>query len=84
MTFNLYDANGNHIGNVYTKTDYLGGGKVWKFRTNSFKLNNYQFFEVPISSQPDFFSGLKKSVHRWLSSMCIQVRFYFFTARGIH
>ncbi len=46
VTFNLYDANGNHIGNVYTKTDYLGGGKVWKFRTNSFKLNNYQFFEV--------------------------------------
>ena len=46
VTFNLYDANGNHIGNVYAKTDYLGGGKVWKFRTNSFKLNNYQFFEV--------------------------------------
>ena len=46
VTFNLYDANANHIGNVYAKTDYLGGGKVWIFHTNSFKLKNYQFFEV--------------------------------------
>jgi hypothetical protein len=46
VTFNLYDANANHIGNVYAKTDYLGGGKVWIFRTNSFNLKNYQFFEV--------------------------------------
>ena len=46
VVFNLYDANGNMLGNAYSSIDYLGAGKIWKFNTDSFKFKDYVFFEL--------------------------------------
>ncbi|HUU74825.1 MAG TPA: FxLYD domain-containing protein [Methanoregulaceae archaeon] len=46
IVFNLYNSNGNLLGNAYASVDYLGSGKIWKFTTNTFESKEYQFFEM--------------------------------------
>jgi len=46
VVYNLYDANGNVLGNACASIDYLGAGKTWKFSTDPFEQGDYQFFEL--------------------------------------
>jgi hypothetical protein len=46
ITFNLFDANGDQIGNAYASIDYLEPKKTWKFSTEpiikpAFKFERY-------------------------------------------
>ncbi|OPX68151.1 MAG: hypothetical protein A4E36_01418 [Methanoregulaceae archaeon PtaB.Bin009] len=44
--FNLYNSNGNLIGNAYASVNSLGPGKVWRFTTNPFAYKDYQYYEM--------------------------------------
>lgn len=43
VTFNLFDANGNQIGNAYASIDYLAPETVWKFSTEPIDKPDFQF-----------------------------------------
>lgn len=46
MTFNLFDASGNQLGNAHASIEYLGSGKTWRFETEPAPGTGYQFFEL--------------------------------------
>lgn len=46
LTVNLYNSNGNLLGNAVSSAHYLGPGKVWRFTTGTFPSKEYSFFEV--------------------------------------
>ncbi|MCU0631886.1 MAG: FxLYD domain-containing protein [Methanolinea sp.] len=46
VNFNLYNPNGNLIGNAHASVNSLGPGKVWKFSTNSFSYKDYNYYEM--------------------------------------
>lgn len=46
INFNLYNSNGNLIGNTYASVHSLGPGKTWKFTTNPFTYRDYQYYEM--------------------------------------
>lgn len=46
IVFNLYDANGDMLGNTYASIDNLEAGKTWRFRTESFESQNFQYSEL--------------------------------------
>jgi hypothetical protein len=46
MTFNLFDASGNQLGNAHASIEYLGSGKTWRFETAPAPGTGYQFFEL--------------------------------------
>ena len=43
VTFNLYNADGNQIGNAYASIDYLGPKGTWKFMTDPIERSDFQF-----------------------------------------
>ncbi|MDD1715757.1 MAG: FxLYD domain-containing protein [Methanolinea sp.] len=46
LTVNLYNSNGNLLGNAVASAHFLGPGKVWRFSTGTFPSREYSFFEV--------------------------------------
>jgi hypothetical protein len=46
ITINLYNANGEVIGNTYASVDYLAPGAVWKFRSTPFDYPDYQYHQI--------------------------------------
>jgi hypothetical protein len=46
ITINLYNANGEVIGNTYASVDYLAAGAVWKFRSTPFDYPDYQYHQI--------------------------------------
>lgn len=46
ITINLYNANGEVIGNTYASVDYLPPGAVWKFRSTPFDYPDYQYHQI--------------------------------------
>lgn len=46
LTVNLYNSNGNLLGNAVSSAHFLGPGKVWRFTTGTFPSREYSFFEV--------------------------------------
>lgn len=46
LTFNLFDASGNQVGNAHASIEYLGAGKTWRFETVPVSGTRYQFFEL--------------------------------------
>ncbi len=45
-TYNLFDSNGNIIGNAHASVEYLSPGKTWRFTTEPVKADHYQYFEL--------------------------------------
>lgn len=43
VTFNLYNANGDQIGNAYASIDYLSPKTTWKFTTDPIDRPDFQF-----------------------------------------
>jgi hypothetical protein len=43
ITFNLYNADGNQIGNAYASIDYLSPKTTWKFITDPIERPDFQF-----------------------------------------
>jgi hypothetical protein len=52
VTFNLYNRNGEVIGNTYARLDYLPTGKVWKFQSDPVTIYGFSSFEIA-----DVFTG---------------------------
>ncbi len=46
VNFNLYNSNGNLLGNAYASVNSLGPGKVWRFSTQPFAYRDYQYYEM--------------------------------------
>ena len=48
VSFNLYDKSGNQIGTAMDNTNYLGPGKIWKFKALCFEDNfaTYKLVDV--------------------------------------
>jgi len=46
LTFNLFDASGNQVGNAHASIEYLSAGKTWRFETIPVPGTGYQFFEL--------------------------------------
>ena len=46
VTFNLYNRNGEVIGNTYARLDYLPPGKVWKFQSDPITIAGFSSFEI--------------------------------------
>lgn len=46
VNFNLFNSNGNLVGNAHASVNSLNPGKVWMFTTNSFPSRNYQYYEM--------------------------------------
>ncbi|HOT03524.1 MAG TPA: FxLYD domain-containing protein [Methanolinea sp.] len=46
VNFNLYNSNGNLLGNTYASVNSLGPGKVWRFSTQPFAYRDYQYYEM--------------------------------------
>lgn len=46
VTYTLFDANGNILGNTHASVEYIGAGKTWKFTTEPFRAPDYQYFEL--------------------------------------
>jgi hypothetical protein len=42
-TFNLYNADGDQIGNAYASVDYLAPRTTWKFVTDPIERSDFQF-----------------------------------------
>jgi len=43
ITFNLYNADGDQIGNAYASIDYLSPKTTWKFVTEPIERSDFQF-----------------------------------------
>jgi hypothetical protein len=43
ITFNLYNADGDQIGNAYASIDYLSPKTTWKFTTDPIERSDFQF-----------------------------------------
>jgi len=43
ITFNLYNADGDQIGNAYASVDYLAPKSTWKFFTEPIERSDFQF-----------------------------------------
>ncbi|PKL60463.1 MAG: hypothetical protein CVV33_02540 [Methanomicrobiales archaeon HGW-Methanomicrobiales-4] len=43
ITFNLYNADGDQIGNAYASIDYLASKTTWKFMTDPIERSDFQF-----------------------------------------
>jgi hypothetical protein len=43
ITFNLYNADGDQIGNAYASIDYLAPKSTWKFVTDPIDRSDFQF-----------------------------------------
>lgn len=43
ITFNLYNADGDQIGNAYASIDYLSPKATWKFVTDPIERSDFQF-----------------------------------------
>ncbi len=43
VTFNLYNADGDQIGNAYASIDYLSPRTTWKFTTDIIERSDFQF-----------------------------------------
>lgn len=43
LTFNLYNADGDQIGNAYASIDYLSPKTSWKFMTDPIERSDFQF-----------------------------------------
>jgi hypothetical protein len=43
LTFNLYNADGDQIGNAYASIDYLSPQTSWKFSTDPIERSDFQF-----------------------------------------
>jgi hypothetical protein len=52
VTFNLYNRNGEVIGNTYARLDYLLPGKVWRFQSDPITVAGFSSFEIA-----DIFTG---------------------------
>jgi hypothetical protein len=46
VTFDLYNRNGEVIGNTYAQLDYLLPGKVWKFQSDPITAAGFSSFEI--------------------------------------
>ncbi len=46
VTYTLFDANGNILGNAHASVEYIGSGKTWKFTTGPVRAPDYQYFEL--------------------------------------
>lgn len=46
LNFNLFNSNGNLIGNAYASVNSLDPGKVWMFTTNSFPSKDYHYYQM--------------------------------------
>jgi hypothetical protein len=46
VTFDLYNRNGEVIGNSYARLDYLLPGKVWKFQSDPITVAGFSSFEI--------------------------------------
>jgi hypothetical protein len=46
VTYTLFDANGNILGNAHASVEYLPAGKTWKFTTEPVRAQGYQYFEL--------------------------------------
>jgi len=46
LNFNLFNSNGNLIGNAYASVNALDPGKVWMFTTNSFPAKDYHYYQM--------------------------------------
>jgi hypothetical protein len=46
VTYTLYDANGNILGNAHASVEYIPAGKTWKFTTEPVRAPAYQYFEL--------------------------------------
>lgn len=46
VTYTLFDANGNIIGNAHASVEYIASGKTWKFSTEPVRAPDYQYFEL--------------------------------------
>ncbi len=46
VTFNLFNSNGQVIGNAHATVHYLDPGKVWKFTTGPFSYPDYKYAEI--------------------------------------
>ena len=43
LTFNLFNADGNQIGNAYATIDYLEPKQIWKFSTDPITRSDFKF-----------------------------------------
>ena len=46
VTYLLFDANGNILGNAHASVEYIPAGKTWKFTTEPVRAQAYQYFEL--------------------------------------
>ncbi len=46
LNFNLFNSNGNLVGNAYASVNSLDPGKVWMFTTNSFPAKDYHYYQM--------------------------------------
>ncbi len=46
LNFNLFNSNGNLIGNAHASVNALDPGKVWMFTTNSFPAKDYHYYQM--------------------------------------
>ncbi|MCQ8894009.1 MAG: DUF5018 domain-containing protein [Methanolinea sp.] len=46
LQFNLYNANGNLLGNTYASVNSLPPGKIWRFSTDPIPYRDYQYYEL--------------------------------------
>ncbi len=46
VTFNLFDNNGNLLGNAYAHVEYFGAGQTWHFQSDPVPATNYQYFKI--------------------------------------
>ncbi|NTU99540.1 MAG: hypothetical protein HGA55_00235 [Methanoregulaceae archaeon] len=44
LTYHLFDASGNVLGNVDTEIEYLPAGMTWHYTTTSFRTDAYQYY----------------------------------------
>jgi hypothetical protein len=46
LTFHLFDASGNVLGNVNAEIEYLPAGTTWHYTTTTFRTDAYQYYSL--------------------------------------
>jgi hypothetical protein len=46
VTYHLFDANGNMLGNVEATIEYLPAGTTWRYTTSSYHTDYYQYYQL--------------------------------------
>ena len=46
ITFNLFDSNGNLLGNAHAQVEYFGSGQTWHFQSDPVPATNFQYFKI--------------------------------------